>query len=194
MLRHDVAAVWDNDFLWQLFRPRFDDLQYYKCCKTPPGYYIDYTSCYYMPTHDQYWEYYDAPNLFVTYCTNGYIMTGISKKISPWTQLYNIDWIQCCRLGFGPPKGLPPPVTYSGKDGTPVYSSRALPVIEIPVAYQSQYRKPSAIFDRNDTSYNNHSISLPNSADQSTPTDELHFWSNRYAPAKPKEILTFSKL
>ncbi|GAU93941.1 hypothetical protein RvY_05795 [Ramazzottius varieornatus] len=108
------------------------------------GYYIDYMSCYYMPTHDLYREYYDSLNNFVVYCTKGYIMTGISKKISPWTQLYNIDWVQCCRLGFGPPRGLHPPVTYVGKDGTPVCNSRVLPATEVPCLYQHQYRKSSA--------------------------------------------------
>lgn len=32
-----------------------DNLQPYKCCKTPAGYYLDYTACYYLPTHDPYW-------------------------------------------------------------------------------------------------------------------------------------------
>lgn len=63
------------------------------------GYYIDYVSCYYMPTHDVYWEYYDSQNHFITLCATGYIATGIAKKISPWTGWYNVDWIQCCRLG-----------------------------------------------------------------------------------------------
>ena len=98
--RRNFLGLWDNDFQFFLFRvPNDEATSLYKCCKTPAGYYIDYVSCYYMPTHDVYWEYYDSPIHFVTLCSTGYIATGISKKINPGTGWYNVEWIQCCRLG-----------------------------------------------------------------------------------------------
>lgn len=33
------------------------------------GYYIDYLSCYYVPTHDIYFEYYDSTFHNMVYCT-----------------------------------------------------------------------------------------------------------------------------
>ncbi|GAU95741.1 hypothetical protein RvY_07309-2 [Ramazzottius varieornatus] len=80
-----VTAFWDNEENWLTTIPFADDLQNYKCCKTPAGYYIDYVSCYYMPTRDQYWEYYDALQFLTVFCTTGYIMTGIAKKPNPRT-------------------------------------------------------------------------------------------------------------
>ena len=53
-----LAGFWDNELQFFVARRGLDDTNIYKCCKTPAGYYLDYTSCYYMPTHDQYWEYY----------------------------------------------------------------------------------------------------------------------------------------
>ncbi|OQV13989.1 hypothetical protein BV898_11761 [Hypsibius exemplaris] len=116
----------------------------YKCCKTPPGYYIDYVSCYYMPTHDAYFEYYDSPNNFIVYCSQGYVMTGMAKKINPFTGEWRHDWIQCCRVGFGTPRQAhPPPVSYM-PSGVPAYRSD---ISEgsgaIPAAYQPQYRTTS---------------------------------------------------
>ncbi|XP_055348222.1 uncharacterized protein LOC129595292 [Paramacrobiotus metropolitanus] len=90
--------------------PPGDLLNPYKCCKTPPGYYIDYTACYYQPTHDQYWEYYDTPSYFLTFCATGYVMTGLPRKLNPYTNPdSHIDWIQCCRVGFGIKPIQPPP-------------------------------------------------------------------------------------
>ncbi|GAU92305.1 hypothetical protein RvY_04402-2 [Ramazzottius varieornatus] len=54
-----------------------------------------------MPTRDQYGEYYDATNVMLIYCASGYAMTGIAKKISPFSMDYHIEWIHCCRIGFG---------------------------------------------------------------------------------------------
>ena len=70
-----MTAVWDNEAVWQLFRQTpggpdrgTDLLQLYKCCKTPPGYYVDYLTCYYLPTHDAYFEYYDSTFHNMIYC------------------------------------------------------------------------------------------------------------------------------
>ncbi|GAU92303.1 hypothetical protein RvY_04400-2 [Ramazzottius varieornatus] len=130
-----ITAFFDNEFSFNLYRPFVDDSAPYKCCKAPTGYYIDYSSCYYMPTHDQFWEYYDSPiqlsgGYFLVYCATGYVMTGLAKKAHPVTQEYHIEWIQCCRLGFGPREKLlavrialprPPPVASS-------YSSSKEPI------------------------------------------------------------------
>ena len=70
-----------------------------KCCRVPPAYYLDYTSCLYKPTRDQFWEYYDDIKHLV-FCPTGYVVTGIGKKINPWDTDYHIEWIQCCRVGF----------------------------------------------------------------------------------------------
>ncbi|GAU93940.1 hypothetical protein RvY_05794 [Ramazzottius varieornatus] len=53
-----------------------------------------------MPTHDQYWEYYDSVQHIITYCASGYVMTGISKKTNPYDLEWHIEWMQCCRVGF----------------------------------------------------------------------------------------------
>lgn len=78
-----------------------DNNNVYKCCKSPVGYYIDYTSCVYKPTHDQYWEFYDS-TVYIVMCDSGYVMTGMAKKVHPVVEEYYLEWIQCCRLGFSP--------------------------------------------------------------------------------------------
>ncbi|OQV20968.1 hypothetical protein BV898_05043 [Hypsibius exemplaris] len=105
-----VTGFYGKQWNFILNRQISDDMQPYKCCKTPHGYYLDYTACYYQPTHDQYWEYYDSPSYFVVYCATGYVMTGITRRVNPYTKPdYHIEWIQCCRLGFGVPPLQPPP-------------------------------------------------------------------------------------
>lgn len=55
-------------------------------------------------------EYYNAPAYFLVYCATGYVMTGLAKKVNPYTKPdMHIDWIQCCRLGFGIKPIQPPP-------------------------------------------------------------------------------------
>ncbi|OQV14932.1 hypothetical protein BV898_10833 [Hypsibius exemplaris] len=95
-----ITGIWDNELQFFVGRRGLDDSNIYKCCKAPSGYYLDYTSCYYMPTHDQYWEYYDSIQHIITYCASGYVMTGLSKKFNPFDLEWHIDWIQCCRIGF----------------------------------------------------------------------------------------------
>ncbi|GAU93985.1 hypothetical protein RvY_05834 [Ramazzottius varieornatus] len=184
-----ITGLWDNDFQFLTYRvPNDEPTQLYKCCKTPAGYYIDYVSCYYMPTHDVYWEYYDSRNHFVTLCSTGYIATGIAKKISPWTGWYNVDWIQCCRLGFGPPVALPPPVTYIGKDQTPVYRAQngIATRPEIPPGYRGQYRVDPPIrieFNTSTPLIKNHTVAKAEE-------EPLHPWSARYKRAKPRDSAT----
>lgn len=94
------TGIWDDEFTFAVVRPSADSFQPYKCCKTPSGYYIDYVSCYYKPTHDFHYDYYDSPShQVVVQCGTGYVITGIAKKLNPYSSLYNVDWIQCCRVG-----------------------------------------------------------------------------------------------
>ncbi|GAU96463.1 hypothetical protein RvY_07904-2 [Ramazzottius varieornatus] len=129
-----MTALRDDEFSFFIFRPGIgygtDGTQQYKCCKTPPGYYIDYVSCYYKPTRDQYWEYYDSQNHFVVFCTAGFVMTGIARKLSPINRDYHIEWIQCCRVGYGPPR-----VQVTPQAGMPStsYDNSSIP-------YSAQYR------------------------------------------------------
>ncbi|OWA51638.1 hypothetical protein BV898_16114 [Hypsibius exemplaris] len=147
-----ITALWDDEFQFWVYRPGSgpivgDDRQPFKCCKTPNGYYIDYVSCYYMPTHDVNWEYYDNPSHVIVACTTGFLMTGISKRLNPWTAELHIEWIQCCRLGYGPAVYQPSPVidssataNYQGR--TAYYAAatpRAAPMV-IPEGYLAQYR------------------------------------------------------
>ena len=125
--------------MWWIFRVPQDNNTPYKCCKTPPGYYIDYISCYYVPTHDEYFEFYDSINQFIVYCAQGYVMTGISKKINPYTREWHMDWIQCCRVGYGPPAAHPPPVSYTA-GGVPSYHAVSGGLTKTGPAYQAQYR------------------------------------------------------
>ncbi|OQV15137.1 hypothetical protein BV898_10650 [Hypsibius exemplaris] len=124
----------------------------YKCCKAPLGYYIDYISCYYMPTHDVYFEYYDAINQIFVYCAQGYVMTGIAKKRNPYTAEFRYDWIQCCRVGMGlPVQAHRPPVTYMPSGAAAYYAPRTmLPEIGISNGYASQYRSSRKSSDDHD--------------------------------------------
>jgi len=172
-----VTGMWDGtDFLFQTWRIGADDIQPYKCCKTPANYYLDYLSCYYVPTHDMFFEYYDSPTFLATFCMTGYVVAGISKKINPNTKLYALDYLQCCRVGFGPPEGHEPPITGYGKDQTPVYSSsrEAISRIEVSDPYRSQYQRMP---ESRDLSLN---ITIP------TSDGGIHIWSSRYSPAKPQ--------
>jgi hypothetical protein len=87
-----------------------------------------------------YFEYYDSPSQYIVYCAQGYVVTGMSKKINPYTKEYRYDWIQCCRVGFGQPVAHRPPVTYM-PSGVPAYHDQGGPSSPVTAAYQSQYRK-----------------------------------------------------
>ena len=105
-----LLGMYDDDFQFRLDQvAALLQVGRYKCCRTPPGYFIDYTSCYYKPTRDQYWEYYDNIH-FVVYCDTSYIVTGMAKKINPYDDQYHLEWVQCCRLGFLPLHPFLPPV------------------------------------------------------------------------------------
>ncbi|GAU92096.1 hypothetical protein RvY_04225-2 [Ramazzottius varieornatus] len=104
-----TGSLWDNDLQFFVSRRGLDDTNIYKCCRAPTGYYIDYTSCYYMPTHDQYWEYYDSVQHIITYCASGYVMAGIAKKSNQYDLEWHVEWIQCCRVGFAGGSLFAPP-------------------------------------------------------------------------------------
>lgn len=149
----------------------------YKCCKAPTGYYIDYTSCLYKPTHDQYFEYYDG-TVFIVLCDTGYVMTGVAKKIHPLVKEYYLEWIQCCRLGFGSGPVIPPPAL-----GPPVLPAAAIalgrslddthgmddPVTGNRVVYPASY------------------VTVPPHTNRSSagPPDYTHLYSPRYSTPKP---------
>jgi hypothetical protein len=136
------SAFWDSDFVWWTWSPT-DVVQPYKCCRTPKGYYIDYVSCYYIPTHDLYWEYYDG-NYFITQCATGYVMAGVGAKVNPINREKRIDWIQCCRVGWGAVIAVSPPViNVAGRP--PAYSSSSVSPVNIPQGYSHQYRKKRSI-------------------------------------------------
>ncbi|GAU88805.1 hypothetical protein RvY_01438 [Ramazzottius varieornatus] len=135
-----ITGLWDDDQQFLVWRIPFDDTMLYKCCRVPGGYYIDYVSCYYMPTHDNYWEYYDSTQQNIVQCGTGYVMTGIAKKINPTSRVYNLEWLQCCRLGFGPPQYETPPVVYSSSN-SPTYQARSnIRPTEVTPEYKPQYR------------------------------------------------------
>lgn len=93
--------MWDNDRDFAQHRTGYDDIELMKCCRTPSGYYIDYSSCNYKSTHDSHWEYYDSNFHHIVTCASGYVVTGMSKKFNPYSNFRQMEWIQCCRLGFG---------------------------------------------------------------------------------------------
>ncbi|GAU95740.1 hypothetical protein RvY_07309-4 [Ramazzottius varieornatus] len=140
-----------------------------------------------MPTRDQYWEYYDALQFLTVFCTTGYIMTGIAKKPNPRTSgvttpfapglvlsQYNVDWIQCCRVGTGPPVAVAPPLaqgSYGETSGYVARTTRSNP--EVPPDYRHQYHRESR-----------------NECDQSVPVDNaslpnLPHCSAHYATPSP---------
>lgn len=91
--RWSFAGLWSNSFFWFVYFVPQNNNQLYKCCRPPSGYYIDYVSCYYMPTHDFEFEYYDSVNNFIVLCATGFVMTGISKKINPYSKEYHIGTV-----------------------------------------------------------------------------------------------------
>ncbi|XP_055331200.1 uncharacterized protein LOC129583430 [Paramacrobiotus metropolitanus] len=139
-----ITGLWANNFFFHISDP--PNLALAKCCRVPTGYYIDYMSCYYVSTHDPYFEFYDNVGAFLTTCATGYVATGIAKKIEPYTSNSahpsSVDWMQCCRLGFGPPEVHPPPVIYAPSGAATYYTARALTADElaIPTGYKGQYR------------------------------------------------------
>ncbi|OQV26052.1 hypothetical protein BV898_00182 [Hypsibius exemplaris] len=149
-----ITGFYDNEFAFNVYREYVDDSAPYKCCKAPTGYYVDYSSCYYSLTHDQYWEYYDSPiqftsGYFIVYCASGYIMTGLAKKAHPMvTNEYHIEWIQCCRLGFGagfrppPPPPPPEPISYGKYQQYPTGSG---PSYDLSNSYGQNWSKPLPI-------------------------------------------------
>ncbi|XP_055334719.1 uncharacterized protein LOC129585860 [Paramacrobiotus metropolitanus] len=147
-----ITAMWSNSYFWYINNVLVTELnqQQYKCCQPPNGYYVDYTSCYYVSTHDFQFEYYDNYDHFIVFCTTGYVMTGISKKINPYNFDYHIDWIQCCRMGYGAPEAHSPPVIYSPSGASSYYSypsGRSLPDMGYPPppAYKAQYLRKQTV-------------------------------------------------
>ena len=83
-------------------------------------------------------------------CATGYVQTGISKKRSPINNENRIEWIQCCRVGYGAVKALPPPTVPTPNHGPVAYSTdQALnSPQQIPDSYAHQYRgKRSTVFN-----------------------------------------------
>ncbi|XP_055345263.1 uncharacterized protein LOC129593098 [Paramacrobiotus metropolitanus] len=132
-----ITGFWSSHYSPYIGPPNDN---FVKCCLTPRGYYIDYASCYYFPTHDQYWEYYDSLFNFIVMCSQGYVATGLACKLDPIGGDYHIDWIQCCRLGYGAPSAASPPLV-SSYSGHPVYVAREPhQPLPIPDNYHAQYK------------------------------------------------------
>jgi hypothetical protein len=74
-------------------------------------------------------------------CATGYVQTGIAKKKSPINAEYRIEWIQCCRAGYGAVRAQPPPIVQTPKNGPVAYSANQVytPGV-IPQDYAHQYR------------------------------------------------------
>ncbi|XP_055332873.1 uncharacterized protein LOC129584646 [Paramacrobiotus metropolitanus] len=160
-----ITGFWDNELQFLVFRKGLDDSQLYKCCRVPPGYYIDYTSCYYMPTHDQYWEYYDSLQHIIVYCASGYVMTGLSKKINPYDAEWHIEWIQCCRIGFGGAGRIPPPTriqrSVDAEDEDIDLYQDALASLQIPKNYSAFFRQPTSKLLTESNRFDGFSTSAP---------------------------------
>ncbi|GAU94448.1 hypothetical protein RvY_06219-2 [Ramazzottius varieornatus] len=145
-----VTGYYDTDFVWWTFFPPNENFnQPYKCCRLPRGYYIDYLSCYYVTTHDLYFEYYDG-NFFLVQCATGYVITGTTAKQVPIHNTYQgyierrIEWIQCCRVGWGAIIGVPPPIiNVPGRP--PAYSGQYVTPPTVPAGYAHQYRKKRSV-------------------------------------------------
>lgn len=82
-------------------------------------------------------------SLFESFCSE--VMTGIATKINPIARERHVDWIQCCRVGFGSVIALPPPVIQ--KPGRPpaYLSSHYVAPSQIPPGYRHQYRKKRSV-------------------------------------------------
>ncbi|OWA55016.1 hypothetical protein BV898_19401 [Hypsibius exemplaris] len=132
-----ITGMWNNAWYWYTWNA----VQPYKCCKTPLGYYIDYVSCYYQPTHDVFFEYYDNLFHFLVYCAQGFVMTGLARKTNQYSREPALDWIQCCRVGLGRPFAMAPPVVYSKSGAAAYYAPQGSSMISpVSAAYQAQYR------------------------------------------------------
>ena len=70
-----------------------------KCCQIDSGlHYIDYDSCELVPTHDEYWEYFDSRNSWIVRCNDKSVMVGLGQVVNPYDNDWHLDWIYCCEL------------------------------------------------------------------------------------------------
>ena len=82
-------------------------------------------------------------------CATGYVYTGISKKKSPIHGEWRVEWVQCCRVGFGAIVAHAPPVVRTPDGALGAFSSQQrfndVPT-QVPKDYAHQYRnKRSAV-------------------------------------------------
>ncbi|XP_055342676.1 uncharacterized protein LOC129591161 [Paramacrobiotus metropolitanus] len=85
-----------------------------KCCRTPPGYRIDYNRCQWKYTHDRMGEHYDG--YWLVKCDTNFIMTGTGQARNPYDNQTHWVWIQCCPtvyLGYPGYAALARPNPYS---------------------------------------------------------------------------------
>ncbi|GAV04530.1 hypothetical protein RvY_14798 [Ramazzottius varieornatus] len=101
-----------------------------------------------MPTHDLDFESYDSTFQIIVYCATGYAMTGISKKQNPYKREWQVEWIQCCRVGYGKPYNVPPPVVYSDSGAAAYFAPVGSTPNSINPSYSVQYRS-AALDDEN---------------------------------------------
>lgn len=91
-----MSGLWTHTFASDDFIP-----ETMKCCRTPPGYYIEYEKCYYKFTHDKYGEHYDG--YWLVKCDTNFIATGLGQSINPWDVGLHFVWLQCCPYFYAPP-------------------------------------------------------------------------------------------
>lgn len=102
-----------------------------------------------MPTHDLDWECSDSEHNFIVYCAEGYVMTGVSKKLNPWAREYRMEWIQCCRMGYGKPYNVQPPVVYADSGAAAYHSPpNGAPPDGVPSGYSGQYKSLDNRWDK----------------------------------------------
>lgn len=72
-------------------------------------------------------------------------MTGIGAKLNPIFPEKRIDWIQCCRVGWGAVIALPPPLIHRPGHPPAYTTSNNVQPVNIPETYRHQYRKKRSI-------------------------------------------------
>lgn len=178
--------MWQNNLFWWISVIPIHNQSLIKCCGTPTGYYIDYQSCYYMPTRDSHFEYYDNFFNFIVYCAHGFVMTGIAKKLNPYSKELHADWIQCCRVGFGPHEGRPPPVTFAPSGAASYYAQRSdvPPLTALEGLYRSEYQKEKGLRKSGSLLANEGARGINVSSDEAEPFHKA-FMDNLYQKTKP---------
>ncbi|GAU92300.1 hypothetical protein RvY_04398 [Ramazzottius varieornatus] len=94
-------------------------------------------------------------------CATGYVYTGISKKKSPIHGEWRVEWVQCCRVGYGAVVAHAPPIVQTPNGALSSLSSQQrfndVPS-QVPKDYAHQYRGKRSVVEKTAIHTGRHSV------------------------------------